>query len=65
MCDSVYVILGTSLNPGMVQEGTKCGDQMVCREHVCQALNISVNNFDCPVGHNGLTCSGNTSGVRD
>ncbi len=68
------------INPGLVDDGTRCGDQnvrpciipyrqmycvlpvQVCWMQRCVPLS-SLNIPACPVGSNGLTCSG--SGVRE
>ena len=49
-------------NPGLVEEGTRCGTDMMCINQEC--VDVSTPNFSsCPEGSNGLVCSGNESGV--
>ena len=49
------------VNPGLVAEGTRCGQDMVCSEQSCVALS-SLNIPTCPTA-NGQMCSGSTNGV--
>ena len=48
------------VNPGLVAEGTRCGQDMVCSEQSCVALS-SLNIPTCPTGSNGQICSGSVS----
>ena len=49
-------------NPGLAEEGTRCGTDMMCINQEC--VDVSTPNFSsCPVGINDLDCSGNESGV--
>ncbi len=50
------------VNPGLVDDGTRCGVDRICRDQECRNLS-TLNSPSCPVGNNGLVCSGNTSGV--
>lgn len=48
------------MSPGLVQDGTRCGNQSLCFQQECipisdPALNIQPK----PIGDNGLICSGN------
>ena len=61
---SSYTLLPNEFvaNPGLAEEGTRCGTDMMCKNQEC--VNVSTPNFSsCPVGINGLACSGNESGV--
>ncbi|XP_064381909.1 zinc metalloproteinase-disintegrin-like EoMP06 isoform X2 [Halichondria panicea] len=55
---SVTPTSSDAVNPGLVDEGTKCGDEMVCFQRQCVPL-TSLNIPPCSVGSNGLSCSGN------
>ena len=49
------------MNPGLVDEGTKCGDGMVCELQRC--VSLSSQSFPtCPTA-NGQQCSGSSRGV--
>ena len=53
-------------NPGLVGEGTKCGDEMVCIMDLgtAKCMDLStLNSPTCPVGSNGVLCSGPSRGV--
>ncbi|XP_057687591.1 disintegrin and metalloproteinase domain-containing protein 9-like isoform X1 [Corythoichthys intestinalis] len=46
VCSGVDFMLGSDVpDPGMVNEGTKCGRDKVCLNFECQ--NVNVLNFDC------------------
>ena len=49
-------------NPGLVEDGTQCGTDRLCIDQECRNVS-SLNIPPCPKGSNGLTCSGNTTGV--
>ena len=50
------------MSPGLVEDGIKCGGGKICYDQRC--VNISSLGFpQCPIGSNGIVCSGN--GVRD
>ena len=69
VCLELYRAVGIDLspdrtNPGLVLEGTRCGTDMMCVNQECR--HVSTLNFSsCPVGSNGLVCSGNESGVSE
>ena len=46
------------ISPGLVMDGTKCGNEMLCVAQQCRAIS-SLSITACPVGENGETCSGN------
>ncbi len=50
------------INPGLVDDGTRCGFDRICINQECRNLS-TLSSPTCPVGGNGLVCSGNTSGV--
>ena len=53
-------------NPGLVREGTKCGDEMVCTMALGTAQCVSLSTLSiptCPMGSNGELCSGASRGV--
>ncbi len=50
------------VNPGLVDDGTRCGTNSICINQECRSLS-TLNITTCPIGDNGLVCSGNTSGV--
>jgi disintegrin and metalloproteinase domain-containing protein 12 len=58
-CKSVTTDAGTDeISPGLIRDGTKCGEEMVCFRTKC----VSVGSFDipsCPVDNSGEVCSGN------
>lgn len=45
-------------SPGLVEDGTKCGNGQVCQSQRC----VSVTTAQCATAPNGQICSGN--GVR-
>ncbi|KAL5475659.1 hypothetical protein EMCRGX_G025502 [Ephydatia muelleri] len=49
---------GSITNIWLVQNGTKCGTNQICLSSQCLAL-TNLNLPSCPVGSNGLVCSGN------
>ena len=67
VCLELYRAVGIDLspdrtNPGLVLEGTRCGTDMMCISQECR--DVSTLNFpSCPIGSNGLVCSGITNGV--
>ena len=53
------------VSPGLVEDGVKCGSEMMCFEQRCMSVSEYRTGFGvtpCPIGSNGKTCSGN--GVR-
>ena len=62
-CSSYGVQLSfDGMNPGLVEEGTKCGDGMVCDLQRCVSLS-SQSIPTCPSA-GGEQCSGPTRGVN-
>lgn len=54
MCRSVSIDLGNDIpDPGIVIEGTKCGDQKICFQQECQNIRSVLNIKDC----NPVDCS--------
>ncbi|XP_078703112.1 disintegrin and metalloproteinase domain-containing protein 11-like isoform X5 [Branchiostoma floridae x Branchiostoma belcheri] len=56
-CKGGHVLLDDSNNIGYVQDGTTCGTNKMCHSGRC----VEVSNFNitpCPVGGNGMPCSG-------
>jgi hypothetical protein len=49
------------MNPGLVEEGTKCGDGMVCELQRC--VSLSSQSFPTCPSANGQQCSGPSRGV--
>eukprot|EP00731_Ephydatia_muelleri_P029656 Em0021g179a len=49
---------GSITNIWLVQNGTKCGTNQICLSSQCLPL-TSLNTRACPVGSNGVVCSGN------
>ena len=48
-------------SPGLVEDGTRCGDGLVCQSQQC----VSVSDHttpQCDVAPNGFICSGNGVG---
>ena len=43
---------------GVVEEGTKCGTNMICLNRKCQNI-TSLETIPCPMGAGGKVCSGN------
>ncbi|XP_028269905.1 disintegrin and metalloproteinase domain-containing protein 9 isoform X2 [Parambassis ranga] len=60
-CYGVDFMLGSDVpDPGMVNEGTKCGDNKVCLNFECRSADIL--NYDCDVGkkcHGRGVCNSN------
>ncbi|XP_035021142.1 disintegrin and metalloproteinase domain-containing protein 9 isoform X1 [Hippoglossus stenolepis] len=60
-CYGVDFMLGSDVpDPGMVSEGTKCGDDKVCMNFECRSADVM--NFDCDVGkkcHGQGVCNSN------
>ena len=48
-------------NPGLVEDGTRCGDGLVCLSQQCVSVS-QIAKMSCEPAPNGLVCSGN--GVR-
>ena len=42
---------------GMVRDGSPCGTDAMCIDRECVSLD-RVMSVTCPLGHNGLLCSG-------
>ncbi|XP_062518538.1 uncharacterized protein LOC134193719 [Corticium candelabrum] len=58
-CRNVSINVGDDmLDLGLIDDGTKCGDNMICISHVCTDIS-SQNISDCPRGSNRQICSGN------
>ena len=51
-----------ALDYGMVQDGTKCGDSMICMNQTCINMQPLKSYTRCPVDANNAECSGR--GVR-
>ena len=47
-----------TMNPGLVQDGTKCGNNQICRSQQCIPVS-QLTTLSCPTGSNGQVCSGN------
>ncbi|CAH1789079.1 unnamed protein product [Owenia fusiformis] len=43
---------------GLVEDGTKCGEGMVCMNQVCTDATLVFTAEECPTGSNNETCSG-------
>ncbi len=43
---------------GMVQDGTKCGEEMICMNQTCISLRPLKTYTRCPVDVNNVECSG-------
>ncbi|XP_035688312.1 disintegrin and metalloproteinase domain-containing protein 11-like isoform X6 [Branchiostoma floridae] len=56
-CKGGHVLLDDSNNIGYVQDGTTCGTNKMCHSGRCVEVS-SFNITPCPVGVNGLPCSG-------
>ena len=46
------------VSPGLVQDGTRCGDGLVCLAQQCVAVS-QITTPQCNVASNGEICSGN------
>lgn len=46
------------MSPGLVQDGTKCGNDRVCLSQKCVPLS-EITTLTCEAALNGLICSGN------
>ena len=49
------------MSPGLVQDGTKCGNDLVCLSQECVPVS-RIASVMCDASTDGLVCSGN--GVR-
>ncbi|GAB6031770.1 hypothetical protein CHUAL_010178 [Chamberlinius hualienensis] len=50
---------GTNQNLGLVQDGTRCGDERVCLNQTCMSLKLLTPNGRCDSNNVALSCSGN------
>ena len=48
----------TAMSPGLVQTGTRCGNNMVCLSQRCIPVS-QLTTLSCATGSNGQVCSGN------
>jgi hypothetical protein len=55
------ILPSEGMNPGLVEEGTKCGDGMVCELQRC--VSLSSQSFPTCPSANGQQCSGPSRGV--
>jgi disintegrin and metalloproteinase domain-containing protein 12 len=63
-CNSVTSRIGEDeVSPGLIRDGTKCGDFMICLNSECVNASV-VKGPPCPVGSNGEVCSGQGVSVR-
>jgi len=46
------------MSPGLVRDGTRCGNGLVCRSQRCISVS-QLTSLTCPSGSNGQVCSGN------
>ncbi|KAG1661608.1 Disintegrin and metalloproteinase domain-containing protein 22 [Nymphon striatum] len=44
---------------GMVPNGAKCGDRMICHEKECKSIESFIPEGSCPTNNVALVCSGN------
>lgn len=51
-----------ALDDGMVQDGTKCGEEMICMNQTCINTQPMKTYTRCPVDPSNVECSGR--GVR-
>ena len=47
-----------TMSPGLVQDGTKCGSDLICLSQDCVPVS-QITSISCNSASNGLTCSGN------
>ena len=46
------------MSPGLVQDGTKCGNDLVCLSQECVPVS-RITSVMCDASADGLVCSGN------
>lgn len=46
------------MSPGLVEDGTKCGNNQVCLSQMCVPVS-QITSSACEAAANGLICSGN------
>ncbi|KAK9754756.1 Disintegrin [Popillia japonica] len=53
--------INQSINPfvGLVQDGTPCGESLICVNQTCSSIFPHVDQTKCPTNHEDKECSGN------